>query len=430
MKSNSNTHFLTKDITAAELNSVLVKPGSPKSCNGVNLGYRANQGSYSHMSAAKGSSTIASSQKQDTDNSCKLAVRSRSYPTAGNKRGIERKDKTGAGGRMGQARAVGAQKPPGRLFGGLGLPSERPQCHKSHEAAASRARRKTTRCPEFKRGPETPGPRPRAANPAATVGSGSCVGGTISAGTGSGCWHRSLGPGLCCGPYLLPAAGEERGAGGVAVAGSRPSGPGSAGIRREARLSREDGNAAPAGPGRAAPAGPPLPAPASHRRAGASAAPSLPGAAAASSSSSSSSRAAAPRPGQPAAVSPPPAGPQVCHECRGSQVSRAHLQEGRRDALIGVRGEPGRRGDGTERPGSAQHGPARNGPAAAAAEGTTRDPVPPSPARHSPPPPQHSVRAEGRAPNEFSKREGEACPDHRRNPVPHSQAILNTPFPV
>ncbi|XP_074681535.1 uncharacterized protein LOC141923800 [Strix aluco] len=160
--------------------------------------------------------------------------------------------------------------------------------------------------------------------------------------------------------------GKERGRQqqAVAVAGSRPSGPGSAGIRRQARLSREDGNAAPAGPGRAAPAGPPLPAPASHRRAGASAAPSLPGAAAASSSSSSSSsRAAAPRPGQPAAVSPPPAGPQVCHECRGSQVSRAHLQEGRRDALIGVRGEPGRRGDGTERPGPARHSTARHGTA-------------------------------------------------------------------
>ncbi|XP_074395370.1 uncharacterized protein LOC102074849 [Zonotrichia albicollis] len=103
--------------------------------------------------------------------------------------------------------------------------------------------------------------------------------------------------------------------------GSRPSvrpGPDSAGIRRKARAS--PGNTATAIPGtrQRRLRRPPLPAPGSHRGAGAS----------------------GDRPRRPsAATSPSPCvGPQVCHECRARlQVSRAHLQEGRRAALIGVR---------------------------------------------------------------------------------------------
>ncbi|XP_038011472.1 translation initiation factor IF-2-like isoform X2 [Motacilla alba alba] len=54
-----------------------------------------------------------------------------------------------------------------------------------------------------------------------------------------------------------------------------------------------------------------------------------------------------PRRPSAAASLPPCAGPQVYHECRARlQVSRAHLQEGRRAALIGVRGRRPR-SDGT-----------------------------------------------------------------------------------
>ncbi|XP_072780082.1 uncharacterized protein [Taeniopygia guttata] len=121
---------------------------------------------------------------------------------------------------MGQASAVGAPNPP--LAGWLG----RWGCHRSgcgKEAGSERqaiksheARRKTRRCPEFKHGTSaTPGPQlpAGAENPANTVGSRSCVGGTISAGRDS-CCRLAAEPGS--GPALraLPAAGTGGGAGG------------------------------------------------------------------------------------------------------------------------------------------------------------------------------------------------------------------------
>lgn len=93
--------------------------------------------------------------------------------------------------------------------------------HKSHEA-----RRKTRRCPEFKYStPATPGPQlpAGAEHPANTVGSRSCVGGTISAGRGSCCClaaEAGIGPAL----RALPAAGSGRGNGGRRAGRALPSG--------------------------------------------------------------------------------------------------------------------------------------------------------------------------------------------------------------
>ncbi|XP_063250903.1 collagen alpha-1(I) chain-like [Prinia subflava] len=98
--------------------------------------------------------------------------------------------------------------------------------HKSHEAS-----RKTRRCPEFKHStPATPGPQlpAGAENPANTVGSRCCVGGTISAGRGS-CCRLAAEPGT--GPALraLPAAGGGRGSGGRRARRALPSGRGAPG---------------------------------------------------------------------------------------------------------------------------------------------------------------------------------------------------------
>lgn len=315
--------------------------------------------------------------------------------------------------------------------------------HKSHEA-----RRKTRRCPEFKHSnPATPGPQlpAGAQNPANTVGSRSCVGGTISAGRGSCCCPAAE-PGT--GPALraLPAAGSGRGApGGTGAAVGAPSpakkaapsqacgprgcpGAGRTGApfaapsrgtgapaapptprgctprwrphrarrgRSDALLPRRSLLPSPSGPkmvGRPpsllfllplVPSHPPPSPPGARpspppRPRGAAAPPSLPARAPRGSgarpaplpgirqrrsreySNASPGNTATPPPaaaltcagltwrgrGQrcpprrpSAAASPPPcAGPQVCHECRARlQVSRAHLQEGRRAALIGVR---------------------------------------------------------------------------------------------